>query len=190
MVGWLIEEDQVGLLQKNLGQLDPHSPSSGKLGGVALKIIPDEAQAQKDFFHFGFVVDFLDGVKELAKFRYLLDQFVVFVRFVVGTDGQFFVDSVDFGFHPQIRSESLGSLLHHGAVIRSQQMLWQISYHKSFWRRNSSRTRLVLTRNDLEQSGFPCPVFPHEGDLVGFVDVECNVTEKRAAAVDYGDVID
>ena len=45
MVGGLVEQQQVGLLQQQLGQREAHLPAAGKLLGLAVPVVLAEAQA-------------------------------------------------------------------------------------------------------------------------------------------------
>ena len=46
MVGGLVEQQQVRLLQQQLGQRDAHLPAAGKLFGLALPVFFAETQAR------------------------------------------------------------------------------------------------------------------------------------------------
>ena len=67
VVGGLVEQDEVGLLQQNLGQLDAHAPSAAEVAGWTGEVLANEAQAEQDLLHLGIVVDILDGVELLAE---------------------------------------------------------------------------------------------------------------------------
>ena len=45
VVGWLVEQQHVGMTQENLRQLNTHTPTSGELAGGTLKVAAQEAQA-------------------------------------------------------------------------------------------------------------------------------------------------
>ena len=93
MVGRLVQQDQVGVLQQDLGQLDAHAPAAAELGGLPVEVAPCEPQSQERLLHRGVVVDLLDAVELLAESRYLLDELHVLVRLIVGTHRQFMVDA-------------------------------------------------------------------------------------------------
>ncbi|MCY1555065.1 hypothetical protein D9M68_916940 [compost metagenome] len=79
VVGRLIQQDKVRILQQDLGQLYAHPPATGKLGGLPAEVFTAEAQAFQHFFHFGIVIHLFQEVKLLAELRYPADDVHVFV---------------------------------------------------------------------------------------------------------------
>ncbi len=54
MVGGFVEQQEVGLLQKKLGEGEAHLPSAGELVGQARPVFFGEAQAHQNAPDFGF----------------------------------------------------------------------------------------------------------------------------------------
>ena len=54
MVGGFVEQQQVGFLQQQLGQRQPHLPAAGKFFGLPLPVFFAKAQPHQDASDFGF----------------------------------------------------------------------------------------------------------------------------------------
>ena len=99
MVGRLVEQQHVGLLQQQFGQFDTHPPATAELAGLPCEILAFETQPQQRLFYVGVVVDLLDRVELLAQGRYPFDQLHVAVRLVVRARLQLLVDRFYLGLH-------------------------------------------------------------------------------------------
>ena len=53
MVGWLVQQQQVGMPQQDFRQLDTHSPTAGELAARTVKILAFESQTDDRPVHFG-----------------------------------------------------------------------------------------------------------------------------------------
>ncbi len=99
MVGRLVQQQYVGLLQQQLGKLNAHAPSTAEVTGLAVEVFAYKAQSEQCFFHIFLVVGGVDGVEFFAQGRDILDKFHVAVTFVVGACFQFLVEALYFSFH-------------------------------------------------------------------------------------------
>ena len=54
MVGWLVEQQQVWLLQQKFGERDAHLPSSGKFLGLPLPVVATETETSEHLADLGF----------------------------------------------------------------------------------------------------------------------------------------
>ena len=52
VVGWLIKQDKIRLLQKYFGQFNPHPPATAEFTGRPREILPRKAQTKQDDFYF------------------------------------------------------------------------------------------------------------------------------------------
>ena len=88
----LVQQQQVGFLQQQFGQLDAHAPSARELGGLPRKVRALEAQSQEDALYVFLVIGEVHGIEFLGNGRHLLDQAHVRLAFVVGAGRKLFVE--------------------------------------------------------------------------------------------------
>ena len=177
MVGRLVQQQDVGLLQQQFGQLDTHAPSAAEVAGGAAEVAPLEAKSQQGLFHVFLVVGGIDGVELLAQGRHLFDELHVAVALVVGARLQFLVHAVYLGFHLVQVGKGLGGFLEHGASVFRHQVLRQVGHNAVFGHRYLSPCGLPDACKDLQQGAFSGSVLSHEGDAVLFVNHKRNVAK-------------
>ena len=73
VVGRLIQQKNVRILQQQLGQFDTHTPSSAEITGRTVKVFPQESQSQQGLLHIFFKMRHVDGIELLAHGRHFLD---------------------------------------------------------------------------------------------------------------------
>ncbi len=151
VVGRLVEQDEVGFLQQDFGQLDAHTPAPAKLAGEALKIIAFETKTQQYLFHLGIDIYLFERIKFLAEGAHPLDEAVVFFRFIVGSAAQLLVDGMDLGFHGKHMGKGLGSFVEHGATVGGEQVLGKIGNHSVVGSGHAPTCGSFDTGNDFEQ---------------------------------------
>ena len=189
VVGRLVEQQHVGLLEKQLGQLDAHAPTTAEVACGTAEIRTLKAEAQQGLFHVFLVVGGIDGVEFFAQRRYLFDELHVAVALVVGTGFQFFVQSFYFGLHFVQVGESLCRFFEHGTSIFGHQVLGQVGDDTILGSRYLAAGGLAYAGQNLEQGAFPGTVFAHQGNAVFFIDYKRYVTEQGGAAKFYGQSI-
>ena len=91
----LVQQQQVGFLQQQLGQLDAHAPAAREFGGLAREVAPFEAQPQQNALHVFLIVGEVHGIELLGDGRDLLDQPHVRLAFVVGAGRELLVERRD-----------------------------------------------------------------------------------------------
>ena len=96
VVGRLVEEQYVGRLQQQFGQLDTHAPSSRELAGGAVEVGTLEAEAEECLLYIFLEVAHVYGIEFLREGGHFLDELHIVVALIVGTCGEFVVDAVDF----------------------------------------------------------------------------------------------
>ena len=172
MVSRLVEQQDIRFAQKELRQLDSHTPATAELTGLSVEVASLKSKSNQRFLNIRVIIDLLDGVEFLAQGRDPLDQGHIFVRFVVGPGLQLLVDCLDFRLHGVKVGESLGGLVENGSSVFGHQVLGQIGDNRIFGRGDFSSGRFPDTRQDLEQRRFASAVFTHQGDTVFLVDYE------------------
>ena len=99
MVGRLVEQQHIGLLQEQLGQLDTHAPAATEVAGRTIEVVAHKTQTQQSLLHILLVVGGINGIELLAHGRYAFDKLHVAVALIVGTRLQLLVQAVYLGLH-------------------------------------------------------------------------------------------
>ena len=186
MVGRLVEEKYVGFLQKQLGQLDTHTPTARELRGRAAEVLALESEAKERFLHIFLEVGHVDGIELLAHRGHLFDKRHVRIAFIVGACGQFLIHGLYLGFHLVQVGEGLRGFVEDGAAVVCHHVLWKIAYGAVFRHRHRAACRLPHAGKYLEQCALACAVLAHQGYAVFGVDYKRDVLEKRCATEFYG----
>ena len=186
VVGGLVEEQHVGLLKEQLGQLDAHAPSAAEVARGAVEIRPFEAEAQQGLLYILLVVGGVDSIVFLAQGRYLFDELHVAVALVVGTRFQLLVQAVNFSLHLVQMGKGLCRFFEHGASVFGHQVLGQVGDDTVLGSRHLAAGGLAYAGQNLQQGTLSRSVLAHEGDAVFFVDYERYVTKQGGAAKLYG----
>ena len=132
MVGRLVQQQYVGLLQQQFGKLDAHAPSTAEVTGLAVEVFAYEPQSEQCFFHILLVIGGVDGIELFAQGGDVLDKFHVTVAFVVGTRFQFLVEALYLGFHFMQVGKGLCCFLEYGTAVFRHKVLRKVSYDTVF----------------------------------------------------------
>ena len=179
VVGRLVEQQHVGALQQQLGQLDAHAPAPAELRGIAIEIVARETQANQGLLDFGLIVGRSDERELLVGVGDPLDKLLVVVRLVVGSFGQFGVHTLDARLQFKNVGKSLLGLLHHGAGVGQVHLLRQIPHGKVFRHVHPARGRRLQPGYDFQHGRFARPILPDQGDAITLVDDISDVIEQR-----------
>ena len=76
VVGWLVEQHQVGTLQQQLGQGDAHLPAGGEGAGILVRVVRTEPEAPADTIETGGALGGAIGTHPLGELRIALQQAV------------------------------------------------------------------------------------------------------------------
>ena len=185
----LVQEQQVGFLQQQLGQLDAHAPAAREFGGLAREVAPLEAQPQQNALHVFLVVGEVHGIELLGDGRDLLDQPHVRLAFVVGAGRELLVERRDPPLDFEQVFEGPRRLLDERAPVLHLKVLGQIPHFPAFAHGHAPPRGRTHSGDDLQQGRFARSVFAHQGDPVLVADREGDVFEKRRAAELYGEAV-
>ena len=186
MVGRLVEEQHVGVLEQELSKLDTHAPASRELGGGLGKVGALETEAQQGLLHILFEVGHVDGIELLAQHGNLLDEGHILVALIVGAGGQLIVHALNLGFGLVQMGKGLRGLLEDGAPILSHEMLGEVGDNAIFRCRHLAARGLAHSGEYLEQGALAGAVLAHQGDTVFLVNLKGYVLEQCSAAKLYG----
>ena len=107
VIGRLVEQQHIRILQQELCQLNTHSPSTAEVTRRLVEVLAQETEAEQCLFYIFLKVCQVDGIELFAHRRYFFDESHVFIALIVGTFGQFLVDGFNFRFHLMQMGESL-----------------------------------------------------------------------------------
>ena len=178
MVGRLVEQHHVGLLQQDLRQFYTHAPTTRELRGGAIEVCPLEAQAHECAFqlclsalsphhHVAFV---LRGV--------LLYQCQIALTLIVCALSQFLVHLVKTLLHPGDVGKGLLGLLSHRRIVLQDHHLRQIADMAVGRYADDTCRRLLLSAEYLQHRRFTSSVLSHQGNAVAVVDHKTGVNEQ------------
>ena len=127
MVGRLIEEEHIRLLEQDFCQLDTHTPSAGELSGRTVEIFTGETQTAQCALYFCLVVFTAHHHIAIMFLGELLHELGIALALVVGAVGHFLLHLVEARLHLGIVGESLSGFLLYGGIILQFHHLRQIA---------------------------------------------------------------
>ena len=171
----LVEEEDIGLLQEELCQLDTHTPAPTELARLSREVASLEAKTEERQLDSLVVVDLFDSVVLLTQCRHLLDDRHILRAIVVGTGIEGLVELLHTGCHLVDVAEGLLSFLEDGAPIFGEEVLGKVGHLHTRGDVDLTAGRLARTAEDLQQGALTGTILPHEGDAVLGVDDEGNI---------------
>ena len=119
----LVEEEDVGLLQEELCQLDTHTPAPTELARLSREVASLEAKTKERQLDSLVIVDLFNSVVLLTQCRHLLDNRHILGAIVVGAGIESLVELLHTGCHLVDVAEGLLSFLEDGAPIFGEEVL-------------------------------------------------------------------
>ena len=178
MVGGLVEQQQVRLLQQQLGQCDAHLPAAGEFFGPAMPVFLAETEAHEHAPDLR-----LDGVS-VASAKFVLEALIalrdlrVFRRGVIElghASGQVF----HLLFHLSQLGKNRHALGEHGASGEREPVLRQVAGADALGRAERTVVERLDPRENLHQRGFAGAVRAHQADAVRGVIIQ-SAPSKRS----------
>src|SRR5690554_1071716 len=126
MIGGLVEEDHIRILQKDLGQLNTHAPATTEFSCAAVEIVPFKSQSEQSFLNMFIDVGLFNAVEFFTQCRDLFNQLHVAVAIVVCTDGQLLIQVCNAAFQLMQMCKCPGRLLKNGQAVLRFDMLRQV----------------------------------------------------------------
>ena len=186
VIGRLVQQEYIGLHQKEFGQLDAHAPASGELAGGTVKILAAEAQTLQGALQFALVIIAPHQGEAVILSRKTVNQLLIAVGVVVRTLGHFVLQGGQMRLQVMDVGKSGLCLLTHCTGVRQLHHLRQIADGTITRQTDRTRRGRLLAGQYLEQSGLSGTVFPYEGDAVLLVDNETHVLKQRRGIELYG----
>ena len=177
MVGGLVEQQHVGLLQQDLRQFYTHAPSTRELRGRTIEVCPLKAQAHERALQFCLTALSTHHHVALVLRSIFLYQCQIALTLIIRALCQFLVHLVKTLLHPRDVGKSLLGLLPHRRVVLQDHHLRQIADVAVRRYADDASRRLLLSTEYLQHGRFACSVFSHQGNTVPIVDHETGVNE-------------
>ena len=181
VVGGLIEQQQIGLGQQELGETDAHLPAAGKLAGGAVHILARKAQA----------VEHRAGLRfqriAVAALELGLHAVVavgdLFVLGALRVDHRHLMrDRLHLLFHIPQTLENGETFFQHAAPGEREAVLGKVAGGDSLADRKGAFVETFDSREDLEQGRFARAVPAHEADALRGADDPVQPFEKGLGA--------
>ena len=181
MVGGLVEQQEVGLLKKKLGEREAHLPSAGKFFGQARPVFFGETQAHQHSSDFGF-----DGIA-VAGAEFMLDAVVAVGDGVVFRAGvvQFrhaVRQRFQFRFHGAQVVEHRHAFGKDATAREREAVLRKISGRRSLRNDQAAIVERVHASQNLHERGFAGAVAADQADTVAGRDEPVRVFEEEFVA--------
>ena len=189
VVGGLVEEEDVGLAEQYLRQLDAHAPATGELPRGAVEIGALEAQARQRALHLGLILLATHHLEAFLLLGEAGDELHVAVALVVGALSHLLLHTAQLSLNLRPTGKGLAGLLQDGGVVGELHDLWQIAYLAVVRDGDGTGGGMKKSAEHLQHRRLPGAVLAHEGDAVVVVDDEADIVEERLGAELYGEVV-
>ena len=178
VVGRLIEEEHIRLLEQDLCQLDTHTPSTGKLPGRTVEIFTGETKTAERALYFRLVVFTAHHHIAIMFLGEFLHELGIALALVVGAVSHFLLHLVEARLHLGIVGESLAGFLLHGGIVLQFHHLRQVADGGFVWDSHHAGGWLLQATENLQHRRFAGTVLTYQGYTVAVVDNEAYIIEK------------
>ena len=187
VVGRFVEQQQVGLIEQQLGEGDAHLPAAGKRFGRALEVGRLEAEALENGP--GLQLDAVAVVHAEAILQIAVAvQHLVVVGFGDRRIAQSILEGVHLGFDREQRLERARCFFEQGPPGVRQAVLGQVSDRQCGRLEDGARVRLVHAGHHLQQRGLAGTVRTAQPDPFAISDLPGDVVEQNAVAEGFGEL--
>ena len=185
MVGRLVEQQHVGLLQQNLRQFDTHTPASGEFAGGTLEVGSHKSQSDECAFYLCLIVICPHHLIAFMLLGEALHQGQIVVALIIGTLSQLLVHLVNALLHLPDIGECLLSLLPDGGIVLQVHHLRQIADSSVGRHADHTTGGLLLSAKYFQECRFPSAVLTHQGNTVTIVHHKTGIGEQRLSTEFY-----
>ena len=185
MVGGLVEQEHIGVLKKNLCQLDTHAPSAGELACRTLQVALTEAKSHQRALQFAHVLASAHHLQALALVGKAFAQLHVTLALVVVALSHLLLHALYVGLYLMQMGKGLLCLGTHRTGIGKHHHLWQIAHRSALGHRDTATSGLLHPGYNLQHSALAGTVLAHEGNAVAVVHHIGDVRKERTCAELY-----
>ncbi len=184
VVGGLVEQQQVGLLEQQLGERDAHLPPARKLLGAAVPVVLGEFEPAQDGAHLGFERISIAGAELMLDAVEAVGDIGVFPAGGIEprhAPGQGF----HLGFHGAQVLEDGEALGEHGAAGKAQAVLRQEAGPDVLHGGDAAVVQALLAGQDFQEGGLAAAVGADEPDAVAGVDLPVRALKQQPLAESF-----
>ena len=179
VVGGLVEQQHIGVLQQYLCQFYAHAPTAGELAGGAVKVGLTEAKSLQGTLQASHVLASSHHLQALALVGETLAQLHVALAFIVVALGHLLLHAQNVRLYLVQMGKGLLGLLAHGTRIGQHHHLRQIPHGGTLGQGYGSRGGMLHSCYYLQHSALACSVLTHQGYAVPVVHHIGDVREER-----------
>ena len=180
VVGGLVEEQQVGPLQQQLGQRDAHLPAGGKGGRVLVVLLRSEPEATADAIQARRPVGSAVQADLLGEFAVAGEQPVQ--RITVAGSCHLLLNATQLLLRGQLAGKCQRQLRAQGAAAMIHPRLRQVGDADLAARNHAPAVGARLTRNDAHQGRFAAAVGAAQSDASAAIDGQTDLVEHYLLA--------
>jgi len=187
-VGGLVEQQDVGVAQQQLGEADAHLPAAGELEGRLVEVLHGEPQAAQDLAGAALELVAAGGLEAVAGAAVLLHGGVEGVGVLLGGH-----DLLELGDAlAQVRDLGRGGhdLLEGRAVAGELRLLLEVAHGGAPGEGHGALVGRLEAHDDLEQRGLAGAVGAHEGPGLAGVELDGGARVEDLGAEGLCDLVD
>ena len=184
MIGRLVEQQQVGLAEQQLGQRQAHLPAAGECFGLPVEIRRGEPEPVQHGG--GLQIDAVPVVEPEAILQVAVaGQHRLVLAFGNRRVAQPLLERVHLGFHREQRAERAGGFLEDGPAGVGQAVLRQIADRQRRRLEDGAAVRLVEPGHHAQQRGLAGAVRAAQAHPLARSDLPGDVVEQDAVAESF-----
>lgn len=188
VVGWLVEQQQIGLLQKDLAQGNAHLPAAGKIPHQLLGPLRGEADRGEQLVDPGIELVAMQGFETAVQPTQLVDQPIEVIWIGCGLlAGHGLLHLVLAEQHLSGFAECLEELFPHAALGVNVKFLLQIGDAGLPLLHHQAAAGLLQPGDDLHLGGLAGSVDAHQADPVANLHFPGDIAQDLAGGVDLAD---
>jgi hypothetical protein len=186
MVGRLVQQQQAGASEQQLGQRDAHLPAAGERVGRPIEVRAREPQAGEHRRHLQVNAVALGEAEAIAQLAVAIEHLRLVILGRIRR-AHALLERVHLLFHRQQRREGQRRLSEHGAPLVLQAVLREIPDREACGLDDVAGVGLVDARQHPEQGGLAGAVRPAQAHALAVVDLPGDRVEKHAIAERLGE---
>ena len=189
MVGGLVEQEHIGVLKKNLCQLDTHAPTSRELARGTVKVALTETQSHQRALQFAHILATAHHLQALALMGETLAKLHVTLALVIVALSHLLLHALYVGLYLMQMGKGFLSLGTHRTGIGKHHHLWQIANRSTLGHRDTATSGLLHPGDNLQHSALAGTILAHQGNTVAVVHHITDFREQRTRAKLYRKLI-